>query len=261
MATDYTTSCGSDPLSFMQMLASTIRGYHDLVGVLHYRINALEYPDSCSELTAFLECDTSHIDHERLLVENVFALDDCSELALELFSNSDNDWTNYEECGEIPKTFIELLAHTIVTYAEGDKINAVIETAECEEIEALLDCDVNDIEAERMLVTNLFATDDCGHFLIRLFANASTFTDYQIECTELRQSFYQMLARCIVLYDGYYYLNLASVSGYCEDLHDFWTCSNNHLTPEQALVDNCFAVDSCGNLALKIFNNQGENRQ
>jgi len=258
MATNYNTECGSDPLSFIQMLASTIQGYHDLVGSLHYRINALEYSDGCEELSAFLECDTSHIDPERQLVENIFALDDCSILAVKIFTNEDNDWVDYEECGEVPQTFIQMLARCIVTYSDANKLNAVLDTDECAEIETLLDCDVNDIEAERMLVTNLFATDDCGNLLIKLFANTSTFTDYGVACTETRQSFYQMLARCIVLYDGHYYLNLASVTGYCDDLHAFWTCSNNHLSPEQALVDNVFATDSCDNLAVKIFNNQGE---
>jgi hypothetical protein len=82
-------------------------------------------------------------------------------------------------------------------------------------------------------------------------------TDYVIRCAAERQSFYQMLARCIVLYDGHYYLNVASVAGDCVDLHDFWTCANNHVDPESALVDNLFATDSCGNLALKIFNQEG----
>lgn len=258
MPTDYNTECGSVPLSFLQLLAATINGYVDIAGLTHYRINALEYPDACSTLTAALDCDTSHIDPERQLVENVFALDDCSRLALELFSNSDNDWTDYGDCGEVPQSFIQLLARCIVTYSGGNKINAVIDTDACTEITQLLDCDVNNIEAERLLVTNLFATDDCGNLLIKLFANSSTMTDFNTGCTEYPQSFYQLLARCIVLYDGAYYLNIASVSGYCDDLVDFWTCSNNHIEPERALAENLFATDSCGNLALKIFNNQGE---
>src|SRR3990167_1606000 len=99
MATDYSTECGSLPLSFIQMLASTIVGYHDIVGTMHYRINGLEYPDDCTELSDFLECDVSHIDPERQLVENTFALDDCSRLAWKIFNNSDNDWADYSECG------------------------------------------------------------------------------------------------------------------------------------------------------------------
>ena len=83
-------------------------------------------------------------------------------------------------------------------------------------------------------------------------------TDYNTQCTDYPQSFMQLLARCIVLYDGNYYLNVASVSGYCGDLLDFWTCSNGHIDPERALAENIFATDSCGNLAVKIFNNQGE---
>jgi hypothetical protein len=85
-------------------------------------------------------------------------------------------------------------------------------------------------------------------------------TDYHTDCAVTPQTFYQLLARCIVKYNGHYYINTASVSGFCQDLHDFWTCAINHIDPERALVENVFAIDSCGNLALKIFNNGGDSR-
>jgi hypothetical protein len=257
MATDYTTSCGSLPLSFIQMLASCIEGYHDIAGVLHFRINGLEASVDCAGLKDFIDCDVSHLDPERQLVENTFALDNCSLLAWKVFSNTDTHWKDYSECGEIPKTFLELLARTIVTYSNVNRINAYIHTGTCATATQLLDCDVNAIESERLLVANVFAVDDCDRLLIKFFANSSTMTDYNTECTESPQSLYQLLARCIVLHSGHYYLNIASVTGNCTDLHDFWTCSNNHLDPERALVENVFATDSCGNLALKIFNNGG----
>lgn len=258
MATDYKTECGSLPLSFIQMLASTIVGYHDLVGVIHYRLNGLEASDNCSELTKFLQCEVSHIDPERQIVENTFSIDDCGYLAWRIFSNGDNDWEDYSVCGEMPQTFIQMLARCIVTYASENKINAVIDTGACTEVTALLDCSVNNIEAERLLVTNIFATDDCDNLLAKFFANSSTMTDFNTSCTETPQTFYQMLAHCIVLYDGHYYINTASVTGSCDDVHAFWDCSNNHIDPERALVENLFTTDSCGNLALKIFNNSGE---
>lgn len=258
MATDYNTGCGSVALSFIQMLAATIRGYHDIAGVLHYRLNSLVYTDVCTELSNFLECDTSHIEPERQLVENIFATDDCSLLAMKIFNNQDNDWTDYSECGEVPQSFIQMLARCIVVYGGINKLNSVIDIGACTSVTQLLDCSVNAIESERLLVQNLFATDDCDHLLIKFFSNSSTMTDYHTECTEAPESFYELLARCIVLYDGHYYLNLAYVTGYCDDLHDFWTCANNHIDPERALVENVFATDDCGNLALKVFNNDGE---
>lgn len=258
MATDYNTECGSVPLTLIQMLASSIVGYQDIAGVTHYRVNALEYSDACTELTAALDCDTSHIDPERQLVEKVFALDDCSRLAVEIFSNSDNDWEDYSECGEVPQSLVQMLARCIVTYSGGDKVNAVIDTDACTAITALLGCSTNNIESERLLVSNLFAVDDCGNLLVKLFSNSSTMTDFNTSCTEAPQTFMQLLAQCIVLYDGHYYLNVASISGYCGDLYDFWTCSNNHIESERALAENLFATDDCGNLAVKIFNNQGE---
>lgn len=258
MATDYITECGSLPLNFIQMLASTIRGYQDIAGVTHYRLNALAYTDVCTALSDFLECDVSHIEPERQLVENVFALDDCGLLAWKIFNNQDNDWTDYSECGEIPQSLIQMLARCIVTYDGANKLNSVIDIGSCESVTALLDCNVNAIESERLLVSNIFAVDDCGHLLIKMYSNSSTMTDYNTQCTESPESFYELLARCIVLYDNHYYLNVALVSGYCDSLLDFWTCSNNHIEPERALVENVFATDECGNLALKLFSNQGE---
>jgi hypothetical protein len=263
MATDYTTACGDVALSFIQMLASSIVGYHDIAGVLHYRINGLEVSANCTGLSDFLECDVSHIDPERQLVENTFALDDCGRLAWKVFSNTDNDWTDYSECGEIPQSFIRMLYRCIVEYSNAYKINAVIDTGACTSIKPVFSCSpysLTDEVAETALM-NAFAVDDCDRLLIKFFANSSTMTDYHTECNDLPQSLYQLLARCLVTYSGHVYINTATVTGYCDDLHDFWTCANNHIDPERALVENVFATDSCGNLALKIFNNAGDSRE
>jgi hypothetical protein len=261
--TDYSTECGSLPLSFIQMLASTIVGYHDIAGVLHYRINGVETADVCTELSDFLECDVSHIDPERQLVENTFGLDDCSRLIWKIFHNSDTHWTDYGVCNEIPQTFIQLLARCIVNYSDVSKVNAVIDAGACTGIDPLLVCSsyslTEDVAEEAL--RSAFATDDCNRLLIKFFANTSTMTDYHTECVELPQTFYQLLARCLVVYDSHVYINTATVTGYCDDLHDFWTCANNHIDPERALVENVFAVDDCGILALKIFNNEGDSRE
>ncbi len=258
MSTDYTTECGGVPLSFIQMLASTIVGYQDIAGVTHYRINTLLADDACTALEIFPQCATQHIEPERLLVENTFALDDCGTyLAWKMFDNSDEDWTDYGDCGEMPQTLIQMLARSIVTYNDVNKINIIIDSGGCDEVTALLDCTTNQIESERLLVNNIFAEDDCGYILVKIYNNTDTMTDYHTECVDMAQSFYQLLARCIVLYDGHYYLNVAYVRDYCDDLIAFWTCAINHIEPERALVENVFATDSCGNLALKIFNNAG----
>jgi hypothetical protein len=257
MPTDYSTSCSDLALSWIQMLASTIRGYVDIAGVTHYRINSITVAADCTDLTELLTCATSHIEAERQLVENTFALDDCGYLAIKFFTNSDNDWTDYGECGEIPLTFLQLLARSIYQSSDTFRINAVFDGAECTEITSLLTCTTNQIESERLLVNNVFAVDDCGNTLIKLFSNASTFTDYHTECTAMPESFIELLARCIVLYDGHYYLNLAYVSNSCDDLVPFWTCDNGHIEPERALVENVFATDECGNLALKVYYNTG----
>ena len=258
MATDYTTGCSDLALTWLQMLASTIRGYQDIAGLTHYRLNTLVYSDACTELSDFYACATSHIEAERNLVENTFALDDCSLLAIKVFSNSDNDWTDYSECGEMPQSFLQMLARCIVEYSDSYKINAVIDSSACTGLTQLLDCNVNAIESERLLVQNVFAVDDCDRLLIKIISDTSTMTDYNTACATLPETFMELLARCIVLYDGHYYLNVAFVNAYCGDLLEFWTCANNHIEPERALVENVFATDSCGNLAIKMINNLGE---
>lgn len=258
MATDYSTSCSDLALSWYQMLASTIVGYADLAGVTHYRLNTITEAAGCGDLTDFLTCNLSHIPAERQLVENVFALDDCGEfLALKFITNSDNDWVDYGDCGELPLTFLQMLARTIVLYNGHYRLNAVFDGDECTAITPLLTCANNEIDAERMLVQNLFATDDCGHVLIKLFSSASTSTDYATECAATPETFIELLARCIVLYDGHYYLNVVYYNNNCDDLTAFWTCNNGHIEPERALAENVFALDECGNLALKVFYNSG----
>jgi hypothetical protein len=191
------------------------------------------------------------------LVENAFALDDCNLLAWKLFSNGDADWTDYTECGQDQVSFLEMLSRCLVVYGGHTKINVVVDTDDCAELTQLLSCP-NDIEAERLLVENVFAEDDCGNLLLKLFANTSAMTDYSTPCATQPESFYEMLARCIVLYDGHYYINMAVVTGYCDDLEAFWTCANNHIPAERALVENVFALDDCNIMVLKVFNNAGE---
>ena len=74
--TDYHTACGDLPQSFIKMMANIIVGYHDIAGVLHYRLNGSYTSDACSTVEDLLTCATSHIDSERQLVENIFGLDD-----------------------------------------------------------------------------------------------------------------------------------------------------------------------------------------
>jgi hypothetical protein len=256
--TDYNTACGDLAQRFIQMLANCIVGYQDISGVTHYRLNVTSWQNACTELTDLVDCDISHIEAERLLAENLFGLDDCSRLTFKKFDNTDNDWEDYGECVEMPMSLFQMLARSIVVYASGTKLNTILDTAACTSLTQLLDCDTNNIESERLLVNNIFAKDDCDKFLVKLISDTSTMTDYSTECVDMPQSLIQLLARCIVLYDGHYRLNVANVAGYCDDLLDFWTCDNGHITPERALAENIFATDSCGNLAVKIFTNSGQ---
>jgi len=84
-----------------------------------------------------------------------------------------------------------------------------------------------------------------------------TFTDYSTECGSLPLSFIQMLAACIVGYDGHYYLNILGTSEHCDDLDDLVDCNTNQIESERLLVENVFALDECGRLGLKMLWNQG----
>lgn len=256
--TDYETSCGDLPLTWLQMMASTIVGADDLAGANHYRINTIINLSDCDTFTGLPTCATNHIDAERQLVENTFALDDCGFLELKIMHNIDTNWTDYGVCGEMPLSFLEMLARTIILFGDNYFINSIQDYAECSDLTSLLDCTTNQIESERLLVNNVFAVDDCGNPLIKIINNQSTMTDYHTECVDMPESFIELLARCIVLYNGHYYLNVAFVSAYCDDLTSFWTCALNHIEPERALAENVFATDSCGNLALKILSNGGQ---
>lgn len=258
--TDYNTACGDLPQSFMQMLANLIVGYHDIAGVLHYRLNGTFTATGCTTLELAPDCNHSHIETERILVESLFGLDDCGRLTMKVISNT-SDWTDYSVCTELPQSWYRMLARSIVKYEGTTYLNSIIDSVACTSLTQLLDCNVNNIESERLLVTNVFAEDDCGNLLLKMVNDTSTMTDYNTQCTELPQSFMQLLARCIVLYGGHYRLNIAAVSGYCDDLHDFWSCILNHIEPERALVENIFATDSCGNLAIKWFSDLGDTRE
>jgi hypothetical protein len=245
----------------MQMLANLIVGYHNIAGLLPYRLNGTFTQVACTSLEVAPDCNHSHIEEERVLVESLFGLDDCDRLTMKVISNTDNDWTDYSVCAELPQSWLRMLARSVVKYSGTTYLNSIVDNAACTELTQLVDCDLNSLEAERVLVANVFAEDDCGNLLLKMVADTSTMTDYNTQCTELPQTFMQLLARCVVLYDGHYRLNIAAVTGYCDDLHDFWTCSLNHIDPERALYENIFATDSCGNLAIKWFNNSGNTRE
>lgn len=271
MPTDFTTECGALQLSLMQMLAATIVGYDDIAGVRHYRMNQLAVSGDCDDLHPLVDCDTNHIEWERRLVENVFALDVCDRLALKVFANSSDPEDYSTPCGELPQKFFDMLNRCIVGYYDiagvlHYRINTITATAACDTITPLLDCNTNNIESERLLVENVFALDECGNYALKIFTNSGTqrdgtAEDYTTACLELAQSLIQMFARTIILYNGHYYINALNVTGYCDDLHDFWTCSNNHIDPERALVENLFSLDACGNLAIKSFTNNGHELQ
>jgi hypothetical protein len=86
----------------------------------------------------------------------------------------------------------------------------------------------------------------------------TNFTDYSTPCGELPQSFFQMLANCIVEYDGHCMLNAIYCFDSCDDLTPCITCDEQSIDPERLLVNKLFALDECGNLALKLFINIGE---
>lgn len=79
-------------------------------------------------------------------------------------------------------------------------------------------------------------------------------------------TFFQMLASTLIKVTcdentDQVRLNLIPQFGYCDHITSFWTCDNNSIPPERALVENAFALDECGNLGLKVYVNYGTGPQ
>jgi hypothetical protein len=85
--TDYSTPCGMQPLSLLQMLAQCVVGTEDIAGVTHYRLNLLPASAYCDDYAPYLTCDNVDIDPERILVENIFAIDECGMLGIKVLIN------------------------------------------------------------------------------------------------------------------------------------------------------------------------------
>lgn len=89
--TDYSTSCGSMPMTFMQMLAATLVKYTCDENTDQVRLNLIPQFAYCDTLTSYWDCDNngdvSTEGAERALVENAFALDECGNLGLKVLVN------------------------------------------------------------------------------------------------------------------------------------------------------------------------------
>lgn len=83
--TDFSTDCGDMPMTFHQMLAATLVVYEYAEGQFVTVFNEICFGDTCDDLTPFWNCNNNHIEPERAMVENGFALDDCGNLARKVF--------------------------------------------------------------------------------------------------------------------------------------------------------------------------------
>ena len=77
------------------------------------------------------------------------------------------------------------------------------------------------------------------------------------DCGKLPLTLLQALSACLVTSGSTVYLNAIEATGTCDDLTSFWTCDNNGLDLERAIVENAFTLDDCGNMAIKIYKNTG----
>ncbi len=74
-------------MSFFQMLASTLFKVTCDENTDQVRINLIPQFGYCESITSFWTCDNGHIEPERALVENAFALDECGNLGLKVYVN------------------------------------------------------------------------------------------------------------------------------------------------------------------------------
>lgn len=88
---------------------------------------------------------------------------------------------------------------------------------------------------------------------------AREYTDYKTGCASMPLSLLQMLASCIVTdASGNTFLNVIPTDGDCADYTPLISCLNGDKDPERMLVENIFALDSCGNLGIKTFETTAE---
>ena len=80
--TDYSTPCGELPQTFFQMLANSIVDVDE-----HCMLNLIPCIGYCDDLTSCITCAEQGIEPDRLLVEKLFALDECGNLGLKVFVN------------------------------------------------------------------------------------------------------------------------------------------------------------------------------
>lgn len=86
--TDYSTPCGEIPQSFFQMLVNSIVSYVDAQGHTHCYLNLIYQSAYCDSMGhECIDCNNNSLDPERILVNNLFALDECGRLGLKVLLN------------------------------------------------------------------------------------------------------------------------------------------------------------------------------
>ena len=81
-------------------------------------------------------------------------------------------FTDYSTaCGQLPQSFIEMLANSIVKYDGHYMLNLLPCTDNCDDLSDFWTCANNGTEPERALVENLFALDGCGRLGLKIFIN------------------------------------------------------------------------------------------
>jgi len=86
--TDYGT-CGEMPQGLLQMVANSIVSHVDEQGHTHCYLNILYNIDDCDDMgTDCLDCDTNITDLESLIVNSIFALDECGRVGIKVILNA-----------------------------------------------------------------------------------------------------------------------------------------------------------------------------
>ena len=78
-------------------------------------------------------------------------------------------------CGQLPRTFIEMLAACLVISGGTVYVNAIPASGECAGLTDFWTCanngNMNDETAEAALVANAFGVDACGHLGLKIFGS------------------------------------------------------------------------------------------
>lgn len=81
------------------------------------------------------------------------------------------EFTDSGTCGQIPQTFFQMLANSIVEVDGHCMLNLIPCVGYCDDLVSCITCAEQGREPEALLVEKLFALDECGNLGLKVYVN------------------------------------------------------------------------------------------